>query len=136
MSVRSRPRPRAGNLGSLVALARDLTRRVQGKVSRRPVRVVAPRPKLMRGRPPRMPVGGAALAGIADRVLGMKLPNAMEAVEIALLFQAMADTQGNITAASRLLGIHRKAVERLLVKHKVERRGKPRHRHQAGRSVR
>lgn len=61
------------------------------------------------------------LATIADRILSMNLKNPMEAMEIALLTQAMQATQGNITASGRLLGIHRKAVERHLAKHKIQR---------------
>ena len=51
----------------------------------------------------------------------MKVPNPIEAIEIALLSQAMLAAQGNISAAARLLGIHRKSVERHLAKHKLER---------------
>lgn len=51
----------------------------------------------------------------------MKLENPLEAMEIALLSQAMLATEGNITASGRLLGIHRKAVERHLTKHKIPR---------------
>ncbi|MEP6652182.1 MAG: helix-turn-helix domain-containing protein [Myxococcales bacterium] len=76
-----------------------------------------------RGRPPvRASAGGGALANIADHVLGMRLPHPMEAIEVALLSQAMTDASGNITAAARLLGIHRKAVERKLVKHRLSNR--------------
>jgi DNA-binding NtrC family response regulator len=49
----------------------------------------------------------------------------MEAIEIALLSSAMTAAQGNITAASRILGIHRKAVERLVTKHNLRRDGRP-----------
>jgi DNA-binding NtrC family response regulator len=49
----------------------------------------------------------------------------MEALEVALLSQAMTDANGNITAAARLLGIHRKAVERKLVKHRLVNRPAP-----------
>jgi DNA-binding NtrC family response regulator len=66
-------------------------------------------------------VTGGRLAGIADRILAMELKNPMEAMEIALLTQAMQATHGNITASGRLLGIHRKAVERHLAKHKIQR---------------
>lgn len=59
------------------------------------------------------------MTNIADHVLAMGLRNPIEALEIALLSQAMTDTSGNITAAARVLGIHRKAVERKLAKHKL-----------------
>lgn len=59
------------------------------------------------------------MAAIADRILAMELENPLEAMEIALLTQAMQATEGNITASGRLLGIHRKAVERHLAKHKI-----------------
>lgn len=45
----------------------------------------------------------------------------MQAMEIALLSRAMLVTGGNISAAARVLGMHRKAVERHLAKHRLER---------------
>lgn len=66
-----------------------------------------------------------SIGDIATRLLGMNLSNPMEAIEIALLSSALTAVQGNITAASRILGIHRKAVERLVTKHKLRRDGRP-----------
>jgi transcriptional regulator of acetoin/glycerol metabolism len=66
------------------------------------------------------------VSGVAERLLAMNLAHPMEAIEVALLSRAMISANGNITAASRILGIHRKAVERLVTKHKVKRNGKPR----------
>jgi len=74
-----------------------------------------------RARPLRASATGGPLAHVADRVLAMNIKNPMEAMEIALLTQAMLATNGNITASGRLLGIHRKAVERHLTKHKIQR---------------
>jgi len=64
---------------------------------------------------------GDPLARIADGVLKMKLRKPMEAMEIALLSRALVATRGNISAAARVLGMHRKAVERHLIKHGLER---------------
>jgi DNA-binding NtrC family response regulator len=74
-----------------------------------------------RSRPLRASATGGPLAHVADRVLAMNLKNPMHAMEMALLTQAMVATHGNITASGRLLGIHRKAVERHLAKHKIQR---------------
>lgn len=113
--------------------ARDLAARVQRVVSGRSVRPVPGRTVARGGgRPLRASPAVVSLAGVANRVLDMKLSNPMEAIEIALLSRAILDTEGNITAAAELLGIHRKAVERLLVKHKLNRGGSRRGR-RAGR---
>jgi DNA-binding NtrC family response regulator len=105
--------------------ARDLAARVQRVVSGRSMRATPARAVVARGagRPLRASPAVVSLAGVANRVLDMKLANPMEAIEIALLSRAILDTEGNITAAAELLGIHRKAVERLLVKHKLNRGG-------------
>jgi DNA-binding NtrC family response regulator len=115
-----RNHPPAGGAGSssLAAFARDLAVRINAGLSGRGGRS-ATRPELPRGRPLRSGASGGPLAAIADRILAMELKNPMEAMEIALLTQAMQATQGNITASGRLLGIHRKAVERHLAKHKI-----------------
>lgn len=115
-----RVRSHTGSSGLLGDFARDIAARLQRAVPARPTRAnsAAGGP---RGRRVANASGGASLEGIADRLLGMKLSNPMEAIEIALLSQAMTTAEGNITAASRILGIHRKAVERLVTKHKVRR---------------
>ncbi len=127
----TRTQPRIAKLGSLAKFARKLADRMQGSRgsgrSKRPATSLA----LAGWRPARTTAAAGALAGIADHVMRMRLPKAMEAMEIALLSRAMEEAGGNITAAGRLLGIHRKAVERALVKHKLgsssmRRRGRPR----------
>jgi DNA-binding NtrC family response regulator len=112
--------PGAGGSGSLAAFARDLAVRINASLggrSGRPVHQL----ESTRARPLRAGATGGPLAHVADRVLAMNLKNPMEAMEIALLTQAMVATNGNITASGRLLGIHRKAVERHLTKHRIQR---------------
>jgi DNA-binding NtrC family response regulator len=115
--------PAAGSgsrAGSLAAFARDLAVKINASFSGRPGRPVQ-RLEQPRVRPLRASATGGPLAHIADRVLAMNLKNPMHAMEMALLTQAMVATRGNITASGRLLGIHRKAVERHLAKHKIQR---------------
>ena len=102
------------------AFARDLAVKINASLSGRPGRPVH-RLEQPRIRPLRASATGGPLAHIADRVLAMNLKNPMHAMEIALLTQAMLATHGNIMASGRLLGIHRKAVERHLAKHKIQR---------------
>lgn len=59
-----------------------------------------------------------SLAAFAAEILGSLPGNKLEAVEAALISQAMAISGGNKTAAARLLGVHRKSVERKLDKYK------------------
>lgn len=115
-----RTRPATAKFVQLADFARDIAARIEGTMSARPHSAL--RALSGRGRSPRPSSGGSALANIADHVLGMRLPHPMEAIEVALLAQAMTDTNGNITAAARLLGIHRKAVERKLAKHRLAKR--------------
>lgn len=139
MRIAVRPRPVTPRFGQLAEIARDLAARIEGNIMARPKKAAGARATARpgtgkgmrvtrgaatgRGRPPvRASSGGGALANIADHVLGMRLPHPMEAIEVALLSQAMTDASGNITAAARLLGIHRKAVERKLVKHRLSSR--------------
>ena len=126
----TRARSGAGKLGPLARFARDLADRMRSTVTGGRARLATVRGSVG-GRRSRASSAGGALAGIADRVLRMRLPNAMEAIEIALLSRAMLDANGNITAAGRLLGIHRKAVERALAKHKLARRSRGRGRPRA-----
>jgi len=63
----------------------------------------------------RTPVEGG-LQEMARALLRMPLPNKLEAMESALLQEAMTLAGGNKTRAARLLGVHRKAVERRLEK--------------------
>jgi len=137
-----KPRPRGGTLvraqlqtghGTLLNdFARDLAARLQkvlpGRAARLPPTAVAPATRRSS-----LGAAGGTLSAIADRLLGMSLAKPMEAIEIALLSQAMLSAEGNITAASRILGIHRKAVERLVTKHKLRRASQPgRQRRRAG----
>src|SRR2546423_1458580 len=122
-ATKNRPRARStwsgGTSGQLAALARDLGARVQALTFARTDRLL---PQREPASPPRAPsslsVGGSSsLSALADRVLAMELRHPMEAMRVALLSRAMAGANGNVTAAARLLGLHRKAVERLLAKH-------------------
>ena len=61
----------------------------------------------------------ASLKAIIARLLDLPVDNKLAAVEAALLESAMRVTSGNKSAAARLLGVHRKAVERKLEKYRV-----------------
>jgi len=61
----------------------------------------------------------ASLKTIIARLLDLPVNNKLAAVEAALLESAMRVTSGNKSAAARLLGVHRKAVERKLEKYRV-----------------
>jgi DNA-binding NtrC family response regulator len=56
------------------------------------------------------------LETLVDAVLDLPLPNKLEEVERSLINRAMEREQGNKSAAARLLGVHRKAIERRLDK--------------------
>jgi len=60
-----------------------------------------------------------SLASLAGRLLDLPIGNKLAAVEAALLESAMRAAKGNKSAAARLLGLHRKAVERRLEKYDV-----------------
>ena len=60
-----------------------------------------------------------SLQSLAARLLGLPIGNKLAAVEAALLETAMRLSAGNKSAAARLLGLHRKAVERKLEKYSV-----------------
>jgi DNA-binding NtrC family response regulator len=62
-----------------------------------------------------------SLQAIAGRLLEMPVGNKLAAMEAALLAEAMRATDGNKTAAGRLLGLHRKAVERKLARYRTRR---------------
>lgn len=68
------------------------------------------------------PLEGAiedSLRTLVGRLLDLPVGNKLAAVEAALLEQAMRAAAGNKTAAGRLLGLHRKAVERKLEKYRA-----------------
>jgi DNA-binding NtrC family response regulator len=60
-----------------------------------------------------------SLQSLAARLLGLPIGNKLAAVEAALLECAMRLSGGNKSGAARLLGLHRKAVERKLEKYSV-----------------
>lgn len=60
-----------------------------------------------------------SLAALAERLLDLPIGNKLAALEAALLESAMRMSRGNKSAAARLLGLHRKAVERKLEKYEV-----------------
>jgi DNA-binding NtrC family response regulator len=55
---------------------------------------------------------GPGLGAIARSILRLPVENKLQAIEDALVAEAMALADGNQTAAARLLGVHRKAVGR------------------------
>jgi DNA-binding NtrC family response regulator len=60
------------------------------------------------------------LARVAESVLALEQPgNKMELIEAALVQAALDRKGGNKTAAARLLGVHRKVVERQVAKHQL-----------------
>jgi DNA-binding NtrC family response regulator len=61
-----------------------------------------------------------SLASLAVRLLKLPVGNKLAAVEMALLDSAMRECGGNKSAAARLLGLHRKAVERKLEKYELK----------------
>ncbi|MEP6655257.1 MAG: sigma 54-interacting transcriptional regulator [Myxococcales bacterium] len=68
------------------------------------------------------PMDGAidhSLLLLAERLLHLPIGNKLAAVEAALLESAMRASRGNKSAAARMLGLHRKAVERKLEKYEV-----------------
>jgi len=56
--------------------------------------------------------GTPGLRAAAQTVLRLPLDNKLEAIEEALVAEAMSLAEGNKSAAARLLGVHRKAVSR------------------------
>ena len=60
-----------------------------------------------------------SLQSLAGRLLQLPVRNKLAAVEEALLSTALEACDGNKSAAARLLGLHRKAVERKLEKYDV-----------------
>jgi DNA-binding NtrC family response regulator len=60
-----------------------------------------------------------SLQALAERLLRLPVRNKLAAVEEALLSMAMETCDGNKSAAARMLGLHRKAVERKLEKYDV-----------------
>lgn len=78
--------------------------------------------EVIRGLCAPQPIDGAienSLVSLAERLLDLPIGNKLAAVEAALLESAMRASRGNKSAAARLLGLHRKAVERKLEKYEV-----------------
>jgi len=70
--------------------------------------------------PPTAPATEAldgSVARLARNLLRLPVTNKLEAIEAALVTEAMRMTEGNKSAAARLLGVHRRIVERRLDKH-------------------
>lgn len=57
-----------------------------------------------------------ALRDLARSLLRLSTTNKLEAIEDALIAEAMALAKGNKSAAARLLGVHRKTLDRRLDK--------------------
>ncbi len=49
---------------------------------------------------------------IAKKIIGLELKNKLKSIEDALIEEAMLLTENNKSAAARLLGTHRKSIER------------------------
>jgi DNA-binding NtrC family response regulator len=62
--------------------------------------------------PPSPASGESDLQSVVRGLLRMPLGNKLEAVERALVDEALTLAEGNKSAAARLLGVHRKAIER------------------------
>jgi DNA-binding NtrC family response regulator len=63
---------------------------------------------------PAAPGDGLGLRAAAQAILRLPVENKLAAIEEALVAEAMALSDGNKSAAARLLGVHRKAVSRRL----------------------
>lgn len=59
----------------------------------------------------------SSLATLADDVLALDVGDKMHAVQSVLIERSLARCGGNKSAAARVLGVHRKVLERWLVKH-------------------
>jgi DNA-binding NtrC family response regulator len=71
--------------------------------------------------PARVPAEEAgSLQKMARAVLQMALPDKLQAMEEALISEAMNLARGNKSAAARLLGVHRKVIERRLDRPKAD----------------
>lgn len=70
--------------------------------------------------------GGDLLGLIAQKILALPQEDKIGAITEALVLKAVEQAQGNITEAARLLGRHRKFVERYLKKVSQPRKKKPR----------
>jgi len=86
-------------------------------------RVFAMRAKelLRRGTRYRQPSGqdevpGATVSTLARTLINLKLPDTLRVFREALVVEAMAMAGSNKTEAASLLGIHRRAIERILRK--------------------
>jgi DNA-binding NtrC family response regulator len=64
--------------------------------------------------------GLPSLSALAEAVLALPLPHRLDAVERALILAAMGKASGNKSEAARLLGVHRKVIER-----RLDRMGEP-----------
>jgi DNA-binding NtrC family response regulator len=99
---------------------RELRNVVERVVVHARERVIGPEAIRALGAPE--PLEGAiesSLTSLAGRLLQLPIGNKLAAVEAALLESAMRASNGNKSAAARLLGLHRKAVERKLEKYEV-----------------
>ena len=59
------------------------------------------------------------LSSIARKVMELPVPGSkLDAVQRAIVMHALADCGGNVSAAARLLGVERKALERKVAKYR------------------
>ncbi|MBN2528229.1 MAG: sigma 54-interacting transcriptional regulator [Deltaproteobacteria bacterium] len=61
-----------------------------------------------------LPDANSQLASLLDQILELPLNNRLEKVELGLVQKALAHSSDNKSAAARLLGVHRKVIERKL----------------------
>jgi transcriptional regulator of acetoin/glycerol metabolism len=70
--------------------------------------------------------GGASLDDLAKSVLALPSRARLRDAEKAVVAHALASANGNVSAAARLLGIDRKALERKIRRHGLQRAAKRR----------
>ena len=58
--------------------------------------------------------GFPSLGAIAEAILAMPIEHRLDAIERSLIVAAMGKASGNNSEAARLLGVHRKVIERRL----------------------
>jgi DNA-binding NtrC family response regulator len=97
----------------------DLMDEITRRVSKMTLdELVAVLPRLEHGGEP----AAKSLDGVARSVLSLPSPRRLRDAERAVVAHALETTGGNVSAAARLLGIDRKALERKIRRHGLGRR--------------
>lgn len=72
---------------------------------------------------PSSPGAPSSLAEAAAVVVGLPTPGSkLREIERAVIRHALGETRGNLSGAARLLGVDRKALERKIARHRLDRR--------------